>query len=254
MSTAVTNLISDAYRESNLMGIGDTPTSAEQTEALVLLNRFIDSLFGAEMGENLINIPLGTHNMANTTFVPIFYPNMLNQSLPVNVRLLCNLDSAQTVNLNPQPFDGSRMQFVDVSGNFQTFPLTIVGNGRNIMGNPSLVLSANNYNQSFFYRGDLANWQILNDLTLTDSSPFPEEFDDMLIVGLAMRINVRNGIQMNPETADRYRKIKGQFYARYAQKPQVGSELGLLRIPSNRAYRYFTNYDFGGFQRGIPWW
>ena len=154
----------------------------------------------------------------------------------------------------PQPNDGTRMQFVDVSGNFLTYPLTVEGNGRNILGNPNIVLSANNYNQVFFYRADLANWEKVSDLLLTDVSPFPEEFDDFIIIGLADRINVRNGIQMSPESATRYKRCKGQFYSRYAQVTQVPVEMGLQRLPSNKAYRNFDAYTWGSFQRGIPWW
>jgi len=254
MGTPVTTIISDAYRESNLTGIGTTPTTAEQGEALVLLNRFIDSLWGAEMGENLVNIPLGLNNVQTPDVEPVFYNDIMNSELPVNTRLLCNLTAAETVNMPMQPFDGSRMAFVDASGNFLTYPLTVMGNGRNIMGNPSIVLSSNNYNQSFFYRADLANWQILNDLAVTDSSPFPEEFDDFLIIGLANRINPRNGIALSAESQSRYKKLKGQFYSRYSQTPQVPSEIGLIRVSSNKAYRNFDASSYGSFQRGIPWW
>jgi hypothetical protein len=254
MGTLISTIISDAYRESNLTGLGQTPTDAEMAEGLVLLNRFIDSLWGAEMGENLINIPFGLKNVITTDIIPLYYNDLLNSYLPVNTRLLCNLEGPETVTLAPQPFDGSRMQFVDVSGNFQTFPLTVQGNGRNILGNPTIVLSDNNYNTFFFYRADLANWMKVNDLALTDVSPFPEEFDDFLIIGLADRINVRNGITMSPESVGRFKRCKGQFYARYAQTPEVPSEQGLIRIPSNKVYRNYDAYTFGSFERGIPWW
>lgn len=254
MSTPVTTLINDAYRESNLTGLSGSPTTAEQAEALVLLNRFIDSLWGAEMGENLINIPFGLNNVVTTGIEPIYYNDIINTYVPINTRLLCNLTAPETVNMPPQPNDGTRMQFVDVSGNFQTYPLTVTGNGRNILGNPTITLSANNYNQVFFYRADLANWMKVSDLQLTDVSPFPEEFDDFIIIGLADRINVRNGIELLPESVARYKRCKGQFYARYAQVTQVPVEMGLQRLPSNKAYRNFDAYTWGSFQRGIPWW
>ena len=254
MGTPVTTIINDAYREANLTGLGGTPTTAEQGEALVLLNRYVDSLWGAEMGENLINIPFGLKNVTTPELEPLYYNDILNTFVPINTRLLCNITSAQSVNMPPQPNDGSRMAFVDVSGNFQTYPLTVAGNGRNIMGNPNITLNTNNYNQVFFYRADQANWVIVNDLALTDSSPFPEEFDDMLIIGLADRLVPRTGVALSGSSEGRYKKVRGQFYARYGQVTQVPSEMGLQRIPSNKAYRNFDAYTWGSFQRGIPWW
>jgi len=254
MGTPVTTIINDAYRESNLTGLGGTPTTAEQNEALVLLNRFIDSLWGAEMGENLINIPFGLNNVETVGIIPLYYNDIMNTFVPINTRLLCNLQGAETVNMPPQPNDGTRMAFVDVSGNFQTYPLTVMGNGRNIQGNPSITLSTNNYKQVFFYRADLANWEQVNDLELTDGSPFPEEFDEFLIIGLADRINVRNGVTTATESAQRFKRLRGQFYSRYAQITQVPVEIGLQRLPSNKAYRNFDAYTWGSFQRGIPWW
>jgi len=120
--------------------------------------------------------------------------------------------------------------------------------------NPSITLSTNNYKQVFFYRADLANWEQVNDLEMSDGSPFPEEFDEFLIIGLADRINVRNGVTMATESVQRFKKLRGQFYSRYAQITQVPVEIGLQRLPSNKAYRNFDAYTWGSFQRGIPWW
>ena len=254
MTTLISTIINKAYREVNLTGVGQSPTTVEITEALDLLNGYIDSLFGAEMGENLVPLGLGLNNVQTNWFMASFWTDVFQTFVPSNIRLMCNLTEAQTVSLDPVPRDGARMQFIDVSGNMQTYPLTLLGNGRNIMGDPSLVLDTNNYNQFFFYHGDVGNWMKCNDLALTDVSPFPEEFDDLLIIGLADRLVPRTGVQLSASSQGRFKKIRGQFYARYAQKTQVGSEQGLLRIPSNRAYRYFGQYDVGNFERGIPWW
>ena len=254
MPTPISTIISNAYREVNLTGVGQAPTTAEQTEALPLLNGFIDSLFGAEMGENLVPIGFGLNNVETPWYMVSFWRDNFQTFVPSNTRLMCNLTEANTISLDPSPYDGARMQFIDVSGNMQTYPLTVQGNGRNIIGNPTLVLNTNNYNQFLFYRGDLGNWMLSNDLALTDVSPFPEEFDDMLTIGLADRLVPRTGVPLASNSEGRFKKIRGQFYARYAQRTQVGSEQGLLRIPSNRAYRYFGQYDIGSFERGIPWW
>ena len=46
MATLVSQIIEDAYREANLIAVGESPTTAQQTEGLRLYNRFITSLFG----------------------------------------------------------------------------------------------------------------------------------------------------------------------------------------------------------------
>jgi hypothetical protein len=254
MPTPVSTIITNAYRESNLIGLGQTPNSVEQVEALALLNGFIDSLFGAEMGENLTPIGLGLNNIQTSWFMASFWTDVFQTFVPANTRLMCNLQQAQTISLDPSPYDGARYQFIDVSGNLQTYPLTLLGNGRNILGDPSITLNTNNYNQFFFYRGDLGNWMICNDIAIDGVSPFPEEFDDFLAIGLCDRLSTRTGVPLSTSSQSRFKKLRGQFYARYAQRPQVGAEQGLLRIPSNRAYRYFGQYDVSSFQRGIPWW
>jgi hypothetical protein len=55
--TAASSLIQSAYREGNLIAVGTTPTTAEQAEALLLLNNFVLGIFGYEMGENLQDWP-----------------------------------------------------------------------------------------------------------------------------------------------------------------------------------------------------
>ncbi|MBU6231611.1 hypothetical protein KGP36_02990 [Patescibacteria group bacterium] len=254
MGTPISSIISDAFRENNLTAVGVAPSDAEQAEALVLLNRYIDSLFGAEMGENLVNIPFGLNNVDTTAILPMYYNDIVQTYLPVNTRLLCNLQGPETVEMPPQPFDGSRMQFVDASGNFQTYPLTVKGNGRNIQGNPSITLSTNNYNQAFFYRADLANWEQVNDLAITDVSPFPHDFDDMLVIGLADRLLTRNGLALSDSSAARLKKLRNQFWARYAQNTEVASEQALIRLPSNRVYRAYPTAPFASWQRGFPVW
>ena len=70
--TTVSQLITDAYRESNLIAVNSSPTSPEQTEALRLLNRVVKSLFGNEMGDPLDTIPLGKGNTQTPSNVPLY--------------------------------------------------------------------------------------------------------------------------------------------------------------------------------------
>ena len=49
--TIASVIITDAYRESNLIPVGQSETTAEQTEALRRLNRIIDRLISTAAGE-----------------------------------------------------------------------------------------------------------------------------------------------------------------------------------------------------------
>ena len=252
--TTVTQIINDAFREVNLIAIGGSPSAGETDEALRFLNRFVRSLFGNEMGELLEPMALGKGNINTQDNVPQYMDDLQDFYVPNNVRLMCNLTGSMTLNLNPAPYDGSRFGIVDVSDNLSTYPLTFNGNGRSVEGNTSVTLNTNGIQQEWFYRDDLGDWVKLSELTASDNSPFPEEFDDFLSIGLAMRLMPRAGATMPAETASTFNDIRRKFYDRYTQRGEVPTEQALVRLPSNRLYRPsygFSNYTFA---RGIPIW
>lgn len=252
--TTISQIISDAYRETNLTAVGVDPTSAEQTEALRLLNRVILALFGYELGEPLYPMALGQGNIDTPDNVPRYMDDIIEFYPPENTRLQCNLESAKTINLPPQPRDGSRFAVVDNSGNFSTYNLTINGNGRLIEGADSIVLNTSGEQSQWFYREDTGNWAKLATLAIDDDSPFPEEFDDFLILKLALRINTRNGSALNPESQLILQQSVNKFVSRYRQVVEIPSEQALVRLPSNRLFRPYYGQSSYNFQRGLPIW
>jgi hypothetical protein len=60
---------------------------------------------------------------------------------------------AVTATLPASPTTGDAIFFVDAYGSFATNNLTIVGNGKTIMGSPTLVLSVDNSKVGVFYSG-----------------------------------------------------------------------------------------------------
>lgn len=226
--TLISEIVLDAYRENNIISASATPTATESAEGLRLLNRFIAGLFGSEAGEELQPYTLGRANAVTSNERALFNPSG-DSWVPPQAQLVLNLQSAETVNLNPHPQDGMRFSVIDSGGTLATTPLTIRGNGRKIEGANSLVLSTNGEARSWFYRAELANWQKLTTLTAIDKSPFPVDFDDVLICGLAMRLNPRHGKQTSQETAMTYQSILSKFKARYNQIVEMPSELALLR-------------------------
>ena len=125
--TTLAEIIRSAYREGDLIPIARDPTPAEQAEALPRLQSLLASVLGNEAGEKLETLPIGNNNISAPLGYPAWQP-LISWWAPLNVRLVCNLTGATPINLNPMPEDGSRLAVQDMSGNFATYPLTLVGN------------------------------------------------------------------------------------------------------------------------------
>lgn len=222
--TLVSAIIQQGFRDANLIPIGSSPTTNESDEALKRLQVIISSTLGNEAGEILQPFQVGTNGVNASWIVP-----SVPTWLPINVRLVCNLSSAQTLYLNPQPQDGSRIGVIDTSGNFATNNLILNANGRLIESAASVTLSANSLAREWFYRADLGNWARVTDLATSDEMPFPQEFDDLFIVSLAMRLNPRNAQQTSQESVNMMDRSRAQFRARYSQTIPTAADIGVLR-------------------------
>jgi len=250
--TTISQIITDAYRESNLIAVGASPTTAEQTEALRLLNRVVSSLFGNEMGDPLSVLPLGKGNIQTPNSVNLYMDDLLDYYVPANTRLQCNLEEETTVNLSPNPRDGERFSVVDASNNLATHNLLVYGNGRLIEDATNIVLDTNGLTRDWFYRDDLGEWVRLSDLTVDNNSPFPTEFDDLLVTRLALRLSPRQGAEFDPGSQVEMTRLEKKFRARYKQSTTVDVEDGLVKLPSRRQW---ANGGSGtSFNRGIPRW
>lgn len=234
----VSEIIKDAFREANLLPITQSPTLDEQSEALRLLNRFVRSIFGNEAGDKLQSYPVGLGNVITTTTLPTYDFTGTNY-VPLNSRLMANLTVATQINLHPDPEDGSRIAVVDVSGNFATFPLTLRGNGRGVDTATTAVLNTASLKKEWFYRADLGSWMAITNLGLNDVFPFPLEFEDLFVIGLATRLNPRNGVTIDEQAMMNFRRQRNLFRARYSQSIQQESEEGLIRMTGSRLNRTF---------------
>lgn len=258
--TTVTQIITDAYRQSNLLALGASPTSNQETEALRFLNRLVKSVFGNEVGEPLTAFPVGRSNISR----PSDYPGYETTPggdwfVPKNARLIFNLAESVSLYLHPAPNDGSRFAVTDPSGNLATYPVTVYGNGQAIEDATSVTLDTNGLDREWFYRSDLANWVRSIPLEADDTFPFPEEFDDFFITMLAIRLNPAYGTVLDSQSAAVLDRSEKQLRARYAQEIPVGSELGLIRLSRMSADRdqwrdISSWYDPNVmFNTGYPW-
>lgn len=224
----VLDIVRGGYRESNLVAISETPSGSQGEEGLVHFNRILASVFGAEVGENLLSVNLGPESA-----VTILGAEKL---IPSNSRLFCNLGAPETIYLPKNPEDGARFSIIDVAQNFATRPLTIDGNGRRIEGLTSKTFNVNGDKYSYLYRADEANWMLVSPLDLPDLFPLAPEFEDFFVTALAIRLNPKYIQSTASETVEAYRKVGRALRARYRQKTEARPEEALLRTPGVRYY------------------
>lgn len=238
--TLVSDIITQAFRDGNLIGVGTTPGTNEEAEGLKRLQVLILSVLGNEGGENLQAFPVGNNNVTNPA---AWVPEVATTDfLPLNAMVVANLENAQTLYLHPNPQDGSRLGVIDASANFATYNLTLNGNGRTVDGATTDVLSTNSQSIQYFYRADLGDWKVITTLATTDQMPFPEEFDDLFVIMLAMRLNPRNSQPLSKESAAAMERSRGQFRARYEQSICTPADLGVLNL-SQRRYQSGSIYN-----------
>lgn len=239
MTTAV-KLIQAAYREGNLIAVGKQPTTDEVSEALEALNRFVNGIFGYEMGENLFDwlypVPQRTAPVnANWPQAPGVGPGIagalgtcgnFTPYPPNNVRIVWGLRTG-TIYAPQAPEPGTRLGFVQGSGAGDSGTagqiLTIDGNGRQIQDpldkqfKNSITLTAPANPAQWFYREDLGMWVLCVDMILTDESPFPKECDDFFICALSKRLAPRYGKITANETIETASITLKRLKARYRQ-------------------------------------
>jgi hypothetical protein len=229
MTTLASSIITDAYRESNIIPAGNSPTTTQQSEALGKLNTLILSTIGNEAGDGFDDYNIGGTFDQSDYFLDY---------VPANARVLLNLTTAKSYKLHPNPFEGQRLGFVDVTGNLATYPVTLDGNGRNIEGTPTLVLNTNSDNRQWMYRADIGQWVKVTTLLYTDSIPFPQEFDDYFITMLAMRLNPRYGQSLAAESQETLKRSRSLLRDRYHAYRQIRPDLDTRSFQN---YRWTTS-------------
>lgn len=232
MSTALA-LLTRAFREGNLIPIGKTPTVNEQAEALAIINSYMLSMFGMQVGQKLREWPVPPHQRtagpsrtypllpgAERSLVPS-YP----YQVPANSRIIWD-GSDQHVYLHPKPEDGSLLAIALGSGAnaANVGSITIDGNGRRINDADTVVMAKADFVASrWFYRADLAAWVAIEALALGDEMIFPEEFDDLWVCGGMIRLAPRYGKQVSAATAGRGIEMLTLLQTRYFQTEPTAS-------------------------------
>jgi len=214
----VSECIRRAYREANINVIGDAPSDDQNDEALGILNDFWRTVLGHEFGENLSEWPIPGSGCIPENLVSSNQGLTWYLQLVSNVRVIFALTGQPTTvkfPLNPKP--GARISTVDM--NSTSTDLTLDGNGRMIEGQTTLVDDVTNLTgKSWFYRDDLASWELIADMTIDGSLPLPNDFNDLFITYTALRLCGPNSVEPPPMTAEAYKNVLGRARARYRQE------------------------------------
>lgn len=259
--TTVSQIIYDAFRQSNLLALGAPLSEPQVEEALRHLERVLLSSLGNEIGEPLIAFPIGNKDISRPSGYPWWSTVPDNDwFVPKNTRLMFNLqEGGVNVFLHPDPDDGTRFGAIDVAKTFSQFPVTIHGNGRSFEGLTEVTLSEDGFKGEWIYRSDLANWMKVLPLDLEQEFPFPQEFDEYFITMLALRLNPAYGASIDDQTSEVFRRSRTQIKARYSQTIPTRSELALIRPAKVAADRdewgntYWLYQPNSMFDKGWPW-
>lgn len=231
MATAA-DCIKLALRKLRVVGQGQNPSSAQQADALVELNHML-----REWAENGASYPIINRRISASYQVESGYPA---------IRLQCEVGGLtitlpEGANSFPVP-DGMRVAIVDVGGNFAASPATLARNGWKIAGTAgNVTLNTASLSRTYMFRADLGDWRQVTDLSVSDSLPFPTEFDYGIALMLARRLEGEYGQPLGPNDARAASRARINLYARYVKPGSVAFDPAVSRIggrPPDYAYSH----------------
>lgn len=231
--TLASTIITDAYRESNLIPLGGTPSANQITEGLSRLNQILSSSVGNEIGNELRNYNVGG---------PYDETALFDFWLPNNSRLMLNLSATTTLYLDPMPDDGQRLAVADVLGTLPTYNLILNGNGRQIEGASSVTLNDDYLVKEWMYRADTGNWIVITPVVAGDQMPFPTDFDDYFTLMLALRLDPMHGQNFSSEQIETLHRGRRNIRSRYRNRKSIYPDY-VGRLSGNRNYVLGENFD-----------
>lgn len=259
--TTNSTLITAAFREANYIGQGQTPTTEEQTEALRLLQSMVDSLQGSVIGIKYKPwyVPFPFHTAPKTIKNPAIYSGEVNahtdrdqQYPPIQSRAIMRNTQPHTLYLQYQPLDGATFSIVDAGF---TGVVTLDANGMffETDANDTTVTiepraEGRNPTREYVFREDTASWNQVNNLVLEGEMPYPTQFDDYWITGLALRLASSFGAKQVEVTMVRFREMSSFLKGWYRQHQEV--LIGTAGTPTEQSYNtsyYGNDQSRGGY-------
>lgn len=243
--TSTTDIITRAYRESNLLALGATPTTPQQNEAISILDAAVQSVIGSEVGEPLSDWLVGTNNIDQPD--PAWQQTSWKYPLQNSRIFLCHTQP-ETLILPIDPDNGASIQIVDVYNQLATYNVTVQANGRTIENAAQLVLNTNGTNKTWIFNANTCNWDnITTPVAIGAQMPFPSKFDDYFVIKLAGRLNPRYGRSLSDVQIATLQDLEAQLEAEYRQHRAPPAPLATRRLtdPGRRMICYPRNGKFG---------
>lgn len=246
--STVSQIITRAYREPNIVAVGNAPTAAQQSEGVDNLNSFMSTALGMDLGEPLIdwiapapqrtapvaaNYPQGPWSWAGVGggLYGVVGSNVTPYP-PVNSRVVWG-GNTLTVYFPEKPANGSRLSLIQGSGLGDSGEpgdvLTLDGNGRYI----AMPGSTPNYapTQDFTFTNTGATpaadwiyiaayglWFPIGTLTLADNFLFPPDYDDYFVIGLAGRLGPKYNKALSQESQAAFLMSQSKIKSEFAQQ------------------------------------
>lgn len=258
--TTARDLIEEAYRETNHVGLGSLPDPLEMTEGLRLLQNLFLTMHGLVLGHKYRPwyVPFPTRTAPKGGDFPALFDKSFTDSRdvrypPVASRVIVRSRASETLFMPQMPSDGALVQIVDAG--FEG-TVTLSGNGaffgasdiqQEVVIPPRVSGGSRVPTRTYMYRADLAAWVRLDDLQLDVDTPYPDEFDEFWTTSLAFRLTPRHGQEPRSVTIARNREmtlfIRG-WYRLENQETLVSD----TRFNTTQSYQNGDNY--GSFETG----
>lgn len=247
--TTLSDLITDALRENNIIARNAVPTALQFSEGLSVFQAMVNGWYGMLVGEFMEDWPVPpvqtSPSYARYPLLPADEQRTSDQwpYPPSNVRLLTANTTPNTIYLQWNPAPGAGVALVNISQNFVLNNLTIDANGRLINGAPTLVINTVQTSaRRWFFREDIASWQEITALALTDLSPFAPDLDDFMKIALAIRLGPRYGITVDAVTGSVFKSGINTMMARYKQKGRTPVNLDAIGFNTPQSYQWAARF------------
>ena len=197
-----------------MLGVGRNASSAQAANALIDLNDMLEGLVGA-----------GASFPMTTIIVDSAYTMTDDQRA---VRFLCL--TGLTITLPENPVDGAIVEIKDVKGTAASSNIVLSANGNWIESASSVTILTASLQRKWRFRADTGNWTRLATLGLDDSLPFPDEFDTVLALLLARRLEGEYGANLSGSDQALAKAGKTRLRARYVKPPEAGFDGALGNV------------------------
>lgn len=213
MATAQETIIT-GLEALRVIGMGQQPTTAQSQYCLKQLNNWLFEKLGFGASLPLQNVRVDSAYQVGTRWPA--------------VRLMCV--AGRSVTLPEFPIDGQIVEIVDAAETADTSNITVSRNGWLINGVASdYTISTEGANKKLRFRADLGDWQVLADLALSDSLPYPREFDKTIALNAAMDYT-RFGQSLSARDQESAARGMTKLRARYAKPPATQFEAAVSNI------------------------